>query len=118
MSLENLNETTKNLLQALNEFKPAPVKPVDIKLLYDEKTGMVYSFTGGETDKPYVSITVEQYKANYHLKNLRVVNGKLEEVSRIRLKQLPLVEGNKWFTHKDNMLVIGKDNGWDERRYS
>ena len=116
MSSNIMNETTKNLIQALKEFKPEQPKPVVIKLTYDPLTNIVDGFTFEETDKPWIEISRQQYDEGIHFKKLKVVNGKLEEISRIRLRKLPLIKGNKWFTDKDNMLIIGKDNGWDERK--
>lgn len=116
-SLDDMNETTKNLLIALRDYKPPECKPVIIKLIYDAETGIVENIEFGDTDKPYVEITREQYEAGLHYRHSRVVNGKLEPIPRIRLKQLALVEGSTWYTN-DNMLIIGNKRGWDERRNS
>lgn len=118
MSLDNLNETTKNLLIALNEHVEKQPAPVIIKLIYDDVTGIVNGFTMEETDKPWIEITREQYNAGFQYKRLKVVNGKLEEIKRTTTKELQLVEGNRWFTTKENMLIIGNERGWDERRNS
>ncbi len=115
MSLDNLNETTKNLLIALSEYKPPICKPIIIKLTYNKDTGIVDGFTMEETDKPWIEISREQYNAGFQCKKLKVVNGKLEEIKRSTFKELPLVEGNRWFTTKENMLIIGNERGWDER---
>jgi hypothetical protein len=113
-----MNETTKNLLQALAEYKAPVSKPIVIKLTYDPDTNIVDGWTFEDTDKPWIEITREQYNQNIQHKKLKVVNGKLEEIPRIRLKKLPLVEGTTWYTTKGNMLIIGNERGWDERRDS
>jgi hypothetical protein len=111
-----MNETTKNLLQALADYKPPKTKPIVIKLTYDLVTGIVNGLTFEDTDKPWIEISREQYDAGIQYKQLKVVNGKLEEIPRIRLKRLPLVEGTRWYTTKSNMLIMGNERGWDERR--
>ncbi len=115
-SLENMNETTKNFLQALADYIPLTPKSIVIKLTYDPNTNIVDGFTFEDTDKPWIEITREQYNAGIQYKQLKVINGKLEEIPRIRLKKLPLVEGTRWYTTKSNMLIIGNERGWDERR--
>jgi hypothetical protein len=105
----------KNLLIALSEYKPPTCKPIIIKLTYNKDTGIVDGFTMEETDKPWIEITREQYNAGIQYKKLKVVNGKLEEIAKVRIKKLPLVEGNRWHTTKENMLIIGDERGWDER---
>jgi hypothetical protein len=115
MSLDNLNETTKNLLIALSENIEKQPAPVIIKLTYNSVTGLVDGFTMEETDKPWIEISREQYNAGFQCKKLKVVNGKLEEIKRSTTKELLLVEGNRWFTTKENMLIIGNERGWDER---
>jgi hypothetical protein len=118
MSSDNLNETTKNFLKAISEYKLEPVKPIVIKLTYDPITNIVNGCTYDDTDEPWIEITREQYELGIHYKKLKVVNGKLEEIPRIKIKQLALVEGSRWFTTKENMLIIGDERGWDERRSS
>lgn len=113
-----MNETTKNFLQAIKEHKFIPAAPIVIKLTYDPITKIVDGFTFEDTDKPWIEISREQYNAGIQYKQLKVVNGKLEEISRIRIKKLPLVEGTRWYTTKENMLIIGNERGWDERRDS
>lgn len=113
-----MNETTKNFLQAIQEFKPTPAQAVIIKLTYDPVTNIVDGFTFEDTDKPWVEITREQYNQGLQYKQLKVVDGKILEIPRIRTKKLPLVEGNRWYTSKENMLIIGTERGWDERRDS
>lgn len=113
-SSDNLNETTRNLLIALSEYVPPVCKPVIIKLTYDATTGLVDGLEFFDTDKPYVEITREQYEAGVHFQCWRVVDGKLTRIPRIRLKQLALVPGSKWYT-TNNMLIIGNERGWDER---
>jgi len=115
MSLDNMNDSMRNLLKVLENLKPFEVKPVVIKLLYDAETCLVNGVTFEETDRPYVEITREQFDQGIQYKKLRVVNGKLEEVPRKKIKKLSLVQGNRWFTTKDNMLIIGNERGWDER---
>ena len=117
-SLENMNETTKNLLKALAEYVPPIPKKIVIKLLYDEITGDVYSFTFEDTDKPFIEISREQYNANLHLKKLKVIDGKLVEIKKDHSFKLPLVNGTTWFTTSENMLIIGKEKGWDARTNS
>lgn len=114
-SSSNLNETTKNLLTVLNEYKEKQPVPVVIKLTYNPHTMLVDGFTMEDTDKPWIEITREQYEAGFETKKLRVVNGKLEEITKDNLKKLPLVEGKRWKTSASNMLIIGNERGWDER---
>lgn len=114
-SSNNLNETTKNLLIALSEYKEEQPVPVVIKLTYNKETGLVDGFTMEDTDKPWIEITREQYDSGIIAKKLRVVNGKLEEVTRDNSIKLPLVKGNRWRTTESNMLIIGKERGWNER---
>ncbi len=113
-----MNETTKNFLQAIQEFKITPAKAVVIKLTYELDTCIVDGFTFEDTDKPWIEITREQYNAGIQYRQLKVVDGKLIEIPRIRIKKLPLIEGNRWYTTKENMLIIGIERGWDERRDS
>lgn len=93
-------------------------KPIVIKLTYDVETGIVDGFTFEETDKPWVEITREQFNLGFHYKRLRVVNGKIEEITKDLTIKVAIVPGNRWFTDESNMLIIGKDRGWDERRDS
>lgn len=116
-SSDDMNETTKNFLIALSEYNPPVCKPVIIKLVYDADTGIVENIEFGDTDKPYVEISREQYEAGVHFRRLRVVNGKLEGIPKIRIKKLALVDGNTWHT-TNNMLIMGNERGWDERRNS
>lgn len=113
-SLDDMNETTKNFLLALSEYTPPISKPVVIKLVYNADTGIVENIEFGNTDKPYVEISREQYEAGIHFQQWRVVNGKLESIPRVRTKKLALVNGNTWYT-TNNMLIIGNERGWDER---
>lgn len=117
-SSSNMNETTKNFLQAIKEFNPKKPAPIVIKLTYDPITNIVNGLTFEDTDLPWVEITREQYNAGIQYKQLKVVDGKLEEILRLKLKKLPLVQGNKWYTQANNMLIIGNERGWDERRNS
>lgn len=117
-SLDNMNETTKNFLQAIKEFDPGKPKPTVIKLTYDPVTNIVDGVTFEETDKPWIEITREQYNAGFQYKRLKVVDDKFEEIPKINVIKLPLVPGNTWFTSKENMLIMGNERGWDERRDS
>lgn len=117
ISFEDLNDTTKNLIKALEEFVPVNPKPIVYKLTYDKETGIVNGCTIDENvDLPWVEISKEQYLSGMPYRRLRVVNGKIEEIKQDSIKQLSLVEGNRWYTNKSNMLIIGNDNGWDERK--
>lgn len=111
-----MNETTRNLIQAIREYKEEPVKPVVLKLTYDKETGIAGDIITEDTDLPWIEITKEQYAAGMQYKKLRVVNGKIEEIKKNRLRNLPLIEGNKWFTSRVNMLIVGNERGWDERK--
>jgi hypothetical protein len=104
----------RNLLIAISEYVPLETKPIIIKLTYDANTGLVDGLEFYDTDKPYIEISREQYEANLHFKRLRVVDGKLEEIPRIRLTKLALVTGDTWYT-TNNMLIIGNERGWNER---
>lgn len=115
MSLNNLNETTKNLLKAFEDYSPPETSKIIIKLTYDKSTGIIDGHTFEDTNKPWIEITREQYDKGVHLKRLRVVDGKLEEIQYTNVKKTMLVEGNRWFTTKENMLIIGNERGWDER---
>lgn len=115
MSSEEMNETTLNFLKAISEYKEEPVKPIVIKLTYDPETFIVDGLTFDETDKPWIEITREQYDKAIYARKWKVVDGKLEEIVKVRTIQLPLVKGDKWHTHESNMLIIGKDNGWTTR---
>lgn len=115
MSSENLNETTKNFLKALEEYKPADPVPVVIKLTYDPNTNIVDGLAFEDTDKPWVEITKEQFDSGIHYKKLKVVNGKLEEIPLEVWNKLALVEGDKWHTLESNMLITGNERGWNER---
>lgn len=110
-----MNETTKNLIIALQDYKVEVPKPEIIKLTYDKDTGIVDGCTAEDTDKPWIEISKEQYDAGIFYKRLKVVDGKLIEIQKITIKNLPLVEGERWFTTRDNMLIIGNERGWDER---
>lgn len=111
-----MNETTRNLIQAIREYKSPPVNPTILKLTYDKETGIAGGIITEDTDLPWVEMTKEQYLSGMQYKKLRVVNGKIEEIKKIRLRKLPLVEGKKWFTSRVNMLIIGNERGWDERK--
>ena len=74
-----MNETTLNLIKALQEYKPLEMPPVVIKLTYDPETLFVTGATFEDTDSPWVEITQEQYDAGIQFKKLKVVNGKIEE---------------------------------------
>ena len=115
MSSENMNETTANFIEAIRNYKPIEIKPVILKMIYDAETGIVEGVTGEDTDKPWIEITREQYDSNFYKKNLKVVNGKIEEIVRCTYQKPSLVKGERWKTHKSNMLIIGNDKGWDER---
>jgi hypothetical protein len=114
-SWDNLNETTKNLLIALENYKVEQPKPIVIKLIYDKDTGLIEGITTEETNKPWLPVTKEEYNAGIPYKALKVINGKLIPMPKIHFKLLPLIKGNRWFTTKENMLIIGNENGWDER---
>lgn len=114
-SSDNLNETMRNLLTALDDYNPEETIPVVIKLTYDKVTGIVDGFTMEDTDKPWVEISKDQYNAGIQYRRLKVVDGQLVDNPKITTKELPLVEGKRWFTKKDNMLIIGNERGWDER---
>jgi hypothetical protein len=77
-----MNETTMNLLKAIQEYKEPEVTPIVIKLIYDPETTLVTGFTFEDTDKPWVEITREQYDSGLPFKKLKVVNGKIEEITR------------------------------------
>lgn len=116
MSSNNLNETTKNFLQSLKDFKEEQeYTPIIIKLTYNEETGIVDGYTMEDTEKPWIEITREQYNLGIQYKRLKVVDGKLVEILKVTTKKLPLVQGDRWYTTKENMLIIGKERGWDER---
>jgi hypothetical protein len=112
----NMNDTTKNLIEAFDNFKSQSRKILVYKLTYDIDTGIVNGCTIDDTDQPYVEVTQEQIDKGIGYKKLRYINGKLEEIPRVRLKKLPLVQGNKWHTCNSNMLIIGNERGWDERQ--
>ena len=57
MSSEDMNETTKNFIKAMEEFKPVEPAPIVIKLTYDAITNIVDGFTFEDTNKPWVEIT-------------------------------------------------------------
>lgn len=118
MSSTDMNETTLNLIKALKEYTPAEIKPIIIKLIYDKETGIVNGFTMEDTDEPWIEISKEQFDAGIHYKKLRVVNNKLEEIIVDNPKKLLLESGNKWYTKEENMLIMGNERGWDERRNS
>lgn len=113
-----MNETTKNLLIALEKYKFEEPKPVVIKLVYDKETGLIEGITTEETDKPWLPVTQEEYTFGIPYKALRVVDGKLVPIPKVYTKKLPLVDGERWFTTKENMLIMGNEKGWDERRNS
>lgn len=113
-----MNETTANLIQALEEFNPNPPQKIVIKLTYDPTTSYVTGCTFEDTTEPYVEITHEQWKNGFHYQQLKIVNGKPVVRERIRKQHLQLVPGNKWYTDKDNMLIMGKERGWSERSSS
>ncbi len=115
-SSEPMNETTKNFLQAIREYKepPPPPKPI-IKLTYDPDTKYVTGYTFEDTTEPYVEITYEQWKSGFYYQSLQVVDGKPVRIERNRKAQLALVPGSRWFTDQSNMLIMGKDKGWQRR---
>lgn len=82
-----MNETTLNLIKALEEYKPLEAKPEVIKLIYDPETLMVTAFTFDETDQPWVQITREQYNAGLQFKRLKIVDGKIVEIKPELIKK-------------------------------
>lgn len=110
-----MNETTANFLKAIQEYKPQPTVPVVIKLTYDPETMYVTGCTFEDTDEPFIIITHEQWKNGFHCRPLKIVNGQAVPIERIRKRELQLVPGSTWFTDRSNMLIIGKDKGWDKK---
>jgi hypothetical protein len=82
-----MNETTLNLIKALEEYKPIEAVPVVIKMTYDPETLIVTGTTVEDTDGPWIEITQEQYDAGIQFKRLKVINGKIEEITREDLKK-------------------------------
>jgi hypothetical protein len=82
-----MNETTLNLLKALEEYTPPEVKPIVIKLMYDPETHVVLGATFEDTDKPWIEITKEQYDSGLPFRRLKVVNGKIEEITHETVKK-------------------------------
>lgn len=114
-SSEPMNETTANLIKVLSEYvEPEPAKVV-IKLTYDPVTSIVTGWTFEDTTEPFVEITHEQWKNNFHCQPLKIVDGRPVVRERHRKVELRLVPGSKWTTDKSNMLIMGKDRGWDKR---
>ena len=100
------------------DSQPKEEKPVVYKLVYDPETFLVTERTIDETNKPYIEITREQFISTMNnFNSLRIVGNKYEEVIPEEPSSvLPLAEGDKWKTSNDNMLIMGNDKGWDERK--
>ena len=113
-SSKNLNETTENFLLALEKHVPQNNHQVVIKLTYDPITNYVNGWTFENTDLPFVEITREQYDQGFQYKRLKIIDGIPVEIKKVSKIDLGLVKGNRWFTDRSNMLIIGLDNGWDE----
>jgi len=110
-----LNDTTKNLLIALEALEQPEPKKLVRKVLYDPETGLTNGFTFDDTNQPFVEITKEQYDQKVHIHTWKVVDGKLTPIVKARRQVLQLVPGNRWHTVAGNMLIIGEDDGWDKR---
>lgn len=117
-SPESMNETTANLLKAISEFVPPPEPVIIIKLTYDPITQYVTGCTFDDTDQPFVEITRDQWNSGLHYQSLKIVDGKPVTIERKRKKEFALVAGDRWHTDRSNMLIVGTDKGWDERKNS
>ena len=117
-SLAILNDTTKNLIKALEEYKPLPSIVYIFKAVYND-TGKVTELTYADTDKQHIIISKEEYEKFPFIDRLYVIDGKLiEKQKSYYVNRLALIEGNRWYTSKSNMLIMGNERGWDERRNS
>lgn len=114
-SSDDLNETTKNLIEALNSVKEETTHFV-IKLTYEASTGRVTGCTFDDTSEPWIEITRQQYNSNIHLVPGVVVEGKWSPITKGRRIGKRLKPGNTWHTVAGNMLIVGNDDGWDRVR--
>lgn len=117
-SSNTMNETTANLIKAINELVVTPAPKIAFKLTYDPETNYVTGCTCDNTALPFIEITREQWEQGLHYKKLQVIDGKIAEVTKHYVTTLRLMAGNRWFTDSSNMLIMGKDRGWDGRAYS
>lgn len=114
---DDLNETTKNLIEALKNYNPPETPKFEYKAVYDPSTMLVTEIALGETDKPYIVITKEEYQLSF-IQKFKVEDGKLVVIKKPPPHVLQLVPGSTWHTTEGNMLVIGNHDGWDARKNS
>lgn len=84
-SYSNLNETTKNLLKAIQEYKPLESRPTVWKLIYNSETGRVLDVTAGEPpdNSDWFQITADE--AKLHLQWDPRVRIKDKKIVKIKL---------------------------------
>jgi hypothetical protein len=76
-----------NLIKALKEYKPIELNPVVFKLTYNPDTFIVTGATCEDTNEPWIEITREQYDSGIQFKKLKIVNGKIQEITKENLKK-------------------------------
>ena len=72
-----MNETTKNFLQAWNQWTQPDVKPIFFRLYYDQQ-GNPITYSMEELPFDYIELTAEQYHRSPP--NVKVVDGKIVEI--------------------------------------
>lgn len=111
-----MNDTTKNLIKAIQEYKPLKAVEYVYKAIYDD-SGKVTKLTYEETNEQHIIITKEEFEKYPLFNRLYIINGKLvEKEKNYYINKLNLADGERWFTSKSNMLIMGNEKGWDERR--
>ena len=106
--------TTENLKKALESYVPPKLPERTIRMLYNPENGVVLGTTFEETDSPHIVITEEEYSKSICQPRMRIVDGKITVYSREEAPALFLKEGEQWQTTEDNMLIMGKDKGWND----
>lgn len=119
-----MNETTKNLWRALENYTPPETKPLVWRLVYDPVTGKPLNVITDETNRPYIEITRAEADTYPHQDpRVSVVDGKIvRNIKRLQSQEIPYRlqivsdENGDVATDDYNMLIINS-NGKNRWRY-
>jgi hypothetical protein len=93
----------------LVEKQPEP-KELEYRLYYDVNGSPRFYTSDTTIEGDYIVVDYDTY--NEGLYNVSVVNGKLVRPNKMIYKKLiPVTEG-KTFTSKNDVSIIGKEQGW------
>lgn len=131
-SSDNMDETTKNFWIAVAEVeaqaKANPPVLREWRAYYDPETKIIHKHgsvdAGTPSEEPYILLTRDDILKINDFGISKVIDGKLvKEIPAIqppglKFEKVKNAEEAKWKTDQSNMLIIGKDNGWDDKNNS